>query len=265
MRTHARFTCRLGVGIATLWFGSAFGADCIYPTAEVVNGVVLRAGASTASARRGLLRPAESLPLVRIAAGWYETRASNGQSAFVSKRWSDIAACDVSPAVAVATDFPAPLLFAGHAVDWWFVFKLNAATFPRCDGSEHRTCPFGGTVQSYTGGQQFVSASSEDTRLKKGGGCLGTTLEDPVGATFDEAYSGHFHYVVWNDQFKGDPTVTGCGEDCASPWGHSKGMAAWNDSGDGFVLQVTTPSWPGIRNIRGSRMAIRSGVRLATM
>lgn len=27
--------------------------------------------------------------------------------------------------------------------------------------------------------------------------------------------------------------------------GHSKGMVAWNADGEGFVLQVSTPSWPG--------------------
>ncbi len=31
---------------------------------------------------------------------------------------------------------------------------------------------------------------------------------------------------------------------CGSPWGHSKGMLAWNDGGEGLILQVTTPSWP---------------------
>lgn len=45
-----------------------------------------------------------------------------------------------------------------------------------------------------------------------------------------------------------EATVTGCGADCASPWGHAKGMVAWNDSGAGFVIQVTTPSWPGSGN-----------------
>src|SRR5437899_546157 len=30
-----------------------------------------------------------------------------------------------------------------------------------------------------------------------------------------------------------------------APWGHSKGLLAWNDAGEGFVMQVSTPSWPG--------------------
>ena len=68
---------------------------------------------------------------------------------------------------------------------------------------------------------------------------MGTTLTDPVGATFGQVYDGDYYYVVWNDQLYGNPI-----NNKDSPWGHSKGMAAWNDDGDGFVLQVSTPSWP---------------------
>lgn len=28
-------------------------------------------------------------------------------------------------------------------------------------------------------------------------------------------------------------------------WGHSKGLLAWDADGNGFIMQVTTPSWPG--------------------
>jgi hypothetical protein len=65
-------------------------------------------------------------------------------------------------------------------------------------------------------------------------------LADPIGATFDEIYNGSLHYVVWNDQF-----YDGCTRECRGPWGHSKGIVAWNDAGDGLVIQVTMPSWPG--------------------
>src|ERR1700682_3615550 len=56
---------------------------------------------------------------------------------------------------------PTPLLEAGHPVDWWFVFKFNAKSFPGCGGSadERRECLFGGEAQNYTFGQQFVYAS----------------------------------------------------------------------------------------------------------
>lgn len=99
---------------------------------------------------------------------------------------------------------PAPLLQAGHPVDWWFVFKFNAASFPACGGSE-RTCLIGGDIQPYQSfGQQYVVASSENPSLVEGGGCVGDTTTDPVGATFDEVYNGATFYVVWNDQFYDD-------------------------------------------------------------
>jgi Deoxyribonuclease II len=140
---------------------------------------------------------------------------------------------------------PVPLLSSGHPVDWWFVFKFNSKAFPGCGGSATRTCPFGGDVQNYKMfGQQFVYASSENPSPQKGNGCAGDTIADPLGATFDEVYDGGFHYVVWNDQFYDDPVIKGCTKECGSPWGHSKGTVAWNDAGEGFVLQVTTPSWP---------------------
>src|ERR1700753_1248808 len=89
-------------------------------------------------------------------------------------------------------------------------------------------------------------ASSEADTLQMGGNqCLGDSTTDPVGATFDEVYNGNYHYVVWNDQTYQDPKINGCsGDGCDGPWGHSKGMIAWNDAGEGFVMQVTTPSWP---------------------
>ena len=139
-----------------------------------------------------------------------------------------------------------PLLEKDHPVDWWFVFKLNSAKFPGCAGAATRSCPFGGTVKNYKAfGQQFVYASSEAPSLREGSGCAGDTSADPIGATFGEVYGGSFYYVVWNDQFYDDPKIQGCSKSCGAPWGHSKGMLTWDDAGDGFVLQVTTPSWPG--------------------
>ena len=153
-------------------------------------------------------------------------------------------------AEAATSTAPAPLLNKGHSVNWWFVFKFNAHAFPGCGSgtNTHHSCAFGGKEQHYALSQQFVYASSEDGQLKKGGGCVGDTTNDPVGATFDEAYFGSFHYVVWNDQFYDDPHIKGCTKACGSPWGHSKGMLVWNDVGNGFVLQVTTPSWPAAGN-----------------
>lgn len=140
---------------------------------------------------------------------------------------------------------PVPLLAKGHPVDWWVVFKFNSAAFPGCGGGAIRTCLFGGDVQDYTAfGQQFVYASSGSPSFQKGNDCVGDTTTEPVGATFDEVYNNSFFYVVWNDQFYDDPSITGCNTECGAPWGHSKGMLAWNDAGEGLALQVTTPSWP---------------------
>jgi hypothetical protein len=139
-----------------------------------------------------------------------------------------------------AQQAPVPLLKSGQPVDWWFVFKFNAESFPQCGGVQ-RTCAFGGTVQRYRSfSQQYVFASSADHTLQPGGGCVGDATTDPLGATFDQVYNGAFFYVIWNDQFYGDPLPN---KD--APAGHSKGMLAWNSDGNGMVLQVSTPSWPG--------------------
>lgn len=145
---------------------------------------------------------------------------------------------------------PCPLAAKGQPVMWWFVFKLNARSFPACGGAQ-RSCPFGGEVQTTATyskfGQQFVFATNEHPNLEDGtSGCLGDSTSDPVGATFDEVYHGNYYYVIWNDQPYGDPDIGACtsGGNCGGPWGHSKGMAAWNDDGEGFVMQVSTPSWP---------------------
>ena len=88
--------------------------------------------------------------------------------------------------------------------------------------------------------QQYVFATSAAPTLVKGTECLGATLEDPLGATFAQIYNTPgYYYVLWNDQFYNNPI-----ENMDSPWGHSKGMVAWNDDGQGMVMQVSTPSWP---------------------
>jgi hypothetical protein len=132
-------------------------------------------------------------------------------------------------------------------VDWMFAFKFNAQSFPGC--TDDGTTPavgskgiFGGTVDQYKDGhsQQYVFATSAAPTLVKGTGCLGATLDDPLGATFAQIYNTPgYYYVLWNDQFYNNPI-----ENMDSPWGHSKGMVAWDDDGNGMVLQVSTPSWP---------------------
>src|SRR5262249_23494520 len=137
-----------------------------------------------------------------------------------------------APIVAQSAAAPAPLLQTGTSVDWWFVFKFNTATASSCVGGVPRACVFGGQLQPYKFGLQFAVASSAAPALKAGGGgCLGDTTADPVGATFNQVYNGKFFYVIWNDQFYTDPMATQ-----GAPWGHSKGMLAWNSDGNGFVM-----------------------------
>jgi hypothetical protein len=158
-----------------------------------------------------------------------------------------------------AEDAPAPLLEKGKSVDWWFVYKFNAKNFPACKSQEEgddddRICPFGGKPASYKNSQHFVFSSSENGSFTEAKGCAGTT--DPVGTTFEQIYDGKFRYLVWNDQFYGEPKVHACsGNSCGGPWGHSKGVLAWNDDGEGVVVQVTTPSWPGLGNKKFDRKA----------
>ena len=245
--------------------GPAAAAECVTPSADVVTGTVLRASPSTHGARLGTLRPGQSLPYVASQASWYQAQQADGSSAFLSKRWTQLTTCPApteatSPSAApspTAATAPVPLIAKGHAVDWWFAFKFNSVKFAGCGGGTPRpaSCPFGGTTKTYSDGQQFVFASKESPQLAQGEGCAGTTEQDPVGATYDEIYNGRFNYLVWNDQFNGDPAVAGCGADCSSPWGHSKGLVAWDAAGNGTVLQVTTPSWPGSGNQEHPRHA----------
>ncbi|MES2151957.1 MAG: hypothetical protein V4508_19435 [Pseudomonadota bacterium] len=136
----------------------------------------------------------------------------------------------------------APMAGADHPVDWWFAFKFNTKVFPGCGDNAVRACPFGGDLQQYKFGQQYVSASSSTSDLKKGGGCLGGADSDPVGATYERIYSGAYYFVVWNDLFYDDPQIKGCKQDCGGPWGHSDSCR--DDTGAGLVMQVSTPSWP---------------------
>ena len=142
---------------------------------------------------------------------------------------------------------PEPLLSSSKPVDWWFVFKLNSAEErgdPKPPGMNGIFDVAGWKRPWYEAdgkkfSQHYLVASSAASTLQHGQGILGTSLEDPVGATFGRVYDGDCYYVVWNDQFYGDPRDNG-----DSPWGHSKGIVAWNDDGEGMVMQVSTPSWP---------------------
>jgi len=136
-----------------------------------------------------------------------------------------------------------PLIDRTTPVDWWFAFKFNAATYQSVASAEPVHAIFGGRPKGYASGfsLQYAVASSQAPSLVFGGAGrdIGTSLDDPLGATFAQVYTGTCNYVVWNDQFYGSPL-----NNLEAPWGHSKGLLAWDDSGNGFVLQVSTPSWP---------------------
>jgi len=151
----------------------------------------------------------------------------------------------------------APLLGDGSSVDWWFAFKFTTAAFSTCDSAPK--CTFGGdkeTSASYKHGYglQYVLASSvagKTAPLTFHSDCLGDDA-DALAATYAQVFnSDSANYVVWNDQFYDEPHIDldpACEHYCAGPWGHSKGMLAWGEDGSGFVLQVTTPDWPGTGN-----------------
>lgn len=154
--------------------------------------------------------------------------------------WAPRATAQPVPAGAQAT--PEPLAKAGEPHKWVFAFKLNGTSFPT-KGPD--ACMFGGKPQKKKSSLAYAQSTSDFSALVSGTGLLGTTLDDPVGATFSEIYNSPLSFVVWNDQLYRHPSIKGCGDSCNGPWGHSKGVIAWDDHGDGIVLQVTTPSWPG--------------------
>jgi Deoxyribonuclease II len=143
-----------------------------------------------------------------------------------------------------------PLLAAGQPVDWWLAFKFNAATYSGIEAQEPNPGLFGGTPVEYGGGfsLSYALASSANSALQLATGYLGTAVTDPLGATFNQIYQGDCNYVVWNDQFYGSPMPS---QD--APWGHSKGVLAWDSTGAGLVLQVTSPSWPASGSARSPR------------
>ena len=144
-------------------------------------------------------------------------------------------------AAAGATSPLSPLLAAGQPVEWWFAFKFNDQAYPGDETKEPNPGFFGGSPDRYKDGfcLSYACASSANPSLQMGVGSIGASVNDPLGATFNQIYRGTCNYVLWNDQFYGSPIPS---QD--SPWGHAKGVLAWDNTGSGFVIQVSTPSWP---------------------
>jgi hypothetical protein len=84
---------RLGL---TQSLGIAWAEDCVVPVAGVAGNVTLRRAPSANSPATGALSEGESLPLVALMRGWYETRLATGQPAFAAKRSTDLAPCSVA-------------------------------------------------------------------------------------------------------------------------------------------------------------------------
>ena len=161
---------------------------------------------------------------------------------------------------------PTPLLSSGKPVDWWFVFKFNSAEEPGEPKPEGMTGIFDvkgwkrptyeSNVKKYS--QHYAFASSANPSLQHGNQILGTSTKDPLGATFAQVYLADdpCYYVLWNDQFYGDPLKSG-----GSPWGHSKGMLAWDEAGEGLSSRsahLPGPA-PATRRIPASATATHSG------
>jgi hypothetical protein len=164
------------------------------------------------------------------------------RSGVILKWAAAMGAMSLAAAPDLAGAQPVPLLDASHSADWLFVYKFNAATFPTT--GQQTTCVFGGTPDHRKSSLTFAAANAGFSALVSGAGLVGTGLADPVGATFNEIYNSNLSFIVWNDQFYGDPRLK-CGKNCTGRWGHSKGILAWDQVGNGLVLQVTTPDWPG--------------------
>lgn len=166
---------------------------------------------------------------------------STGNSRILRAAAGLIALCFTASVATAAT--PSPMVDQAHRAEWVAAFKFNAATFPTTGTLS--SCLFGGAPRTYASSQRYVFGSKSTPALRDGPGLIGTTTADPVGATFATIYASSLNFVVWNDQFYRHPPIAGCGESCGGPWGHSKGILAWDDQGRGVVIQVTTPSWPG--------------------
>lgn len=115
----------------------------------------------------------------------------------------------ISAAAAAAppTREPPLALADGKPVQWWFAYKFSAQSYPGNANDPNRDCPFGGHLRrdGANFSQRYAYATSTNPTLRDGTGLIGTGVGDPLGATFSRIYNGRYYFVVWNDQFYGDP------------------------------------------------------------
>jgi len=154
-----------------------------------------------------------------------------------------------------------PRLNSKTPVDWMFAFKFNAHSMPGdvedlkptgiFDAPGITRPPYDDKSSLFS--RHYLVASSKSPALKIGGGkdIIGASEDDPLGATFAQVYLSCTppSFILWNDQFYGEPISSR-----GAPWGHSKGMLAWDNDGNGFVLQTSTPSWPAAGNKKNPRL-----------
>jgi beta-lactamase superfamily II metal-dependent hydrolase len=88
--------------LSIVFCASLASADIITPLDDVVTGVIVRASASSSSAIVGTLRPGEQAQLLGSVPNWHRIQLANGQTGFVSKRWTRVIP-EVAPAPTTTT------------------------------------------------------------------------------------------------------------------------------------------------------------------
>lgn len=114
----------------TCVFSAAAFADEITPNDNVRNGVVVRAEATTQSARLDLLAPGESLAFIAEQPGWYRVRLGDGRIGYVSKQWTLRIAAEGPTSPSVSAQAPpmfAHFVFVGQGAGAILEFPCGVA------------------------------------------------------------------------------------------------------------------------------------------
>ncbi|MBC3873492.1 MBL fold metallo-hydrolase [Undibacterium flavidum] len=92
MLSNSRSAIAVALGFL-VHIGVATASDCIAPSGSAVAAVTLRTSPTAKSTANGKLESGQTLPLIASMPGWYETQLANGQTAFASKRSTEVIAC----------------------------------------------------------------------------------------------------------------------------------------------------------------------------